>query len=262
MITAFQKHHHIFALLLIVLLCGCTDRSPIGVARRFVALRDGLRKRPYAQSYSLLTRESKNSMSRDRYCRFADIVAAARAELQRRGKKPPRRLPIRVLSARLLLSDAAHPEYRRVRIETSNQFDTSEAPLVKYYTLQKEKGRWLIVWPEAHTDSASRLFNAADYLGAQVESNRALNVDPYSATAYDRIAWCFARTSMPLLDAYASYTDSVEKYARRALELEPDVPERYNTLALAQVLPELQIECYRKGLGSRYCSKGTRAVLY
>jgi tetratricopeptide (TPR) repeat protein len=265
--------------LLLLALVACAKRDPVAVVKQFVTLRLSYNKHAYVRSYAMLTDGSRGVTPLDRYTRICDLlasldsalVAGAKAELAKRksadsaaesqGVKPKKRRQV-ISGARLIPSDPNQPEYRRVRIETTLMSDSSGVPTVSYYTVQEQKGRWRVVWAQTYLDSASKLFNAGSYAEASLQCDLAISLNPYSADAYDRKAWCFARTHAQPWEDVGSLTDSVEYNARRALELEPDIPDRYNTLALAQRVPELRIECYKKGAASRFCSRSTRAVLY
>jgi tetratricopeptide (TPR) repeat protein len=96
-------------------------------------------------------------------------------------------------------------------------------------------------------------------------SDKALALNPYSAAAYDRKAWCYARQTPAGYDERQSCNSAIELNAKKAVALEPEDPAHYNTLSLAydaQDLPELVLECYQKAIRLPTCTPSERALYY
>lgn len=230
--------------------CESTPNDPVGTTTKYIKLGErtttaGIRKR-----YSLLSEASRRTASVDEY-----------VECHKPKPKGDDTCYV-VDSIAVLTSDTLLPTYRRVRAVLHDRSDRLGTPAVVYYTLTNERGKWRIAWEGKLLSRASDLFKKGMHDEAIALCDEALELNPYSAWAYHRKAWCYGRRSSSTWDDLLSRNARIEDNARKALALEPEQPELYNTLSIAYAIPELQIECYQKALASRYCTKKERACYY
>jgi tetratricopeptide (TPR) repeat protein len=136
---------------------------------------------------------------------------------------------------------------------------------VFYYTLVNENGLWSVVWEGVLLDQAGDLFQKGMLEEAIALCDKALALNPYSAAAYDRKAWCYGRQNPSGYEARQSRTAAIELSAKKAVALEPEDPDHYITLSLAydaSDLPELQIECYQKAIRLPTCTPAGKVACY
>ena len=235
-------------------LCERPAKTPEGVVRRYVSLAQGGTVRGYSDRYGLLSIDSKKIASRDEYL-----------EYYRPEPKADSSFTV-IDSISTVPGDQTHPSYRRVRLVVHQRTDTLRTPQVWYYTTVNENGAWRITWVKSILSRAGEFFDKGMYEEAIAQCDKALELDPYSAPAYSKRAWCCDRkANLARDDEKQNLVGLVESNARKALALEPENPDLYNTLALVftqQDLPELRIECYRKAIALPYCSGWEKLVFY
>jgi len=241
---------------MLVAFTGCKRpaKTPEDVVRRYVWLAQGRSVRGYAARYGLLSTDSKKIASRDEYLEFYK-------------PKPQADSSFAVIeSMSTVPGDQAHPSYRRVRLVVHQRTDTLRSPQVWYFTTVNENGTWRVTWMQSILSRADEFYDKGMYEEAIAQYDKALELDPYSAQAYSERAWCYDRkANLARDDEKQNLVGLIESNARKALALEPENPDLYNTLALVftqQQLPELRIECYRKAIALPYCPGWKKRSLY
>jgi tetratricopeptide (TPR) repeat protein len=242
------------ATLLAIPSCRQPAKTPEGVVRRYVSLAQGGTVRGLSARYGLLSTDSKKIASRDEYLEYYKPEPKADSSFTV------------IDSICTVPGDQTHPSYRRVRLVVHQRTDTLRTPQVWYYTTTNENGTWRITWVKSILSRAEEFFDKGMYEEAIAQCDKALELDPYSALAYSNRAWCNDRkVDLARGDEKRDLVGLIESDARKALALEPEDPDLYNTLALVftqQNLPELRIENYRKAIALPYCPDWKKLAFY
>ncbi|MCX6844427.1 MAG: tetratricopeptide repeat protein [candidate division WOR-3 bacterium] len=235
---------------------GCRQpaKTPEGVVRRYVSLAQCGTVRGYSDRYGILSIDSKKVASRDEYLEYYKPEPKADSSFTV------------IDSISTVPGDQTHPSYRRVRLVVHQRTDTLRTPQVWYYTTVNENGTWRITWVKSILSRADEFYDKGMYEEAIAQCDKALELDPYSALAYSKRAWCCDhKVDLARGDEKQGLVGLIESNARKALALEPENPDLYNTLALVftqQDLPELRIECYRKAITLPYCPGWKKLTFY
>lgn len=229
--------------------CSRRPRDPEAVARTYWQVGISMSHTGLKKRHALLSADSRKVTSLDEYFQHYGATAKGRG--------------VRWVldSISLLPEDKTLPTYRRVRLVTHAK-DTLQTPDVFYYTLVNENGLWSVVWEMALLDQAGDLYQKGMLDEAIALCDKALALNPYSGAAYDRKAWCYDRQNPSDYEARQPRKTAIELNAKKAVALEPEDPNRYNTLANAYLLPELQIECYQKAIRLPTCTPDGKVLYY
>jgi tetratricopeptide (TPR) repeat protein len=233
--------------------CSRRPRDPVAVAQMYWQVGQSMSQAGLKKCYSLLSVDSRKVTSLDEYSQHYGATAKSRA------------VQWALDSISLMPEDKTLPTYRRVRGVAHSGTDTLSALDVFYYTLVNENGVWSVVWEMALIDQAKDLYRKGMLDEALAMCDRALALNPYSAAAYNRKAWCYDRQTPSTDVARQARNAAIEVSAKKAIALEPEVSAYYNTLALAYVaqdLPELEIECYKKAIRLPTCPPRAKVPYY
>jgi tetratricopeptide (TPR) repeat protein len=230
--------------------CESTPNDPVGTTTKYIRLGERTTTAGVQKRYNLLSEASRQTASLNEYVECFK-------------PKPKGNDTCYVTdSISVLTSDTTLVTYRRVRAVLHDRNDSLGTPVVEYYTLANDRGKWRIVWEGKLLCQVQDLFSKGMHEEAIALCDKALELNPYSAQAYSQKAWCYDRKNSSTWDEVVSRSTRIEANARKALALEPERPDFYNTLSLAYTVPELKIECYQKALALRYCTKKRRTVYY
>lgn len=233
--------------------CSKRPRDPVAVAQMYWQVGQSMSHAGLKKCYSLLSVDSRKVTSLDEYSQHYGATAKGRA------------VQWALDSISLMPEDKTPPTYRRVRGVTHSGTDTLSALDVFYYTLVNENGVWSVVWEIALIDQAKDLYRKGLLDEALAMCDQALALNPYSAAAYNRKAWCYDRQTPSTDVARQARNAAIEVSAKKAIALEPEVSAHYNTLALAygaQDLSELKIECYQKAIRLPTCPPRAKVPYY
>jgi tetratricopeptide (TPR) repeat protein len=240
------------SLVLAAFSCSQRPRDPVAVARTYYLVGQTLSNSGLKQRYSLLSTDSRKVTSLDEYYQHYGATDKGRVADSKTDSITP------------MPEDMNLPTYRRVRW-AGHTTDSLQTPYVHYYTLVNENGQWSVVWEAALLDQAEDLYRKGMLDEAIALCDKALALNPYSAAAYDKRAWCYERQKPKDYDGRRSRQIAIELNAKKAIALEPEEPDHYNTLALAysaQNLPELKIDCYQKAIHLPACEPAGKVAYY
>jgi len=241
------------SLVLAALCCSQRPRDPVAVAKTYYLVGQMLTRSGLKQRYALLSSESRKTTSLDEYFQHYGATDTGRGANWT------------VDSISLMPEDKTLPTYRRVRVHTHYDKDTLHRFGVFYYTLANENGMWSVVWEIALLDRAGDMFQKGMLDEAIALCDKALALNPYSAGAYEQRAWCYVRQVPAGYQARQARDAAVELNAKKAVALEPEDPNHYNTLAQVYYvldLPELQIEALQKAVHLPTCTPNGRVAYY
>jgi tetratricopeptide (TPR) repeat protein len=224
-------------LVISLFLLGCNsldDSNPSEVLEKYIKYRFDNK---FEERYELISSESKEVCSKGEFLKYfenSDTVEYRSKEIK---------------SIEELNRDNDYPSYKRFRTENeriSMKGDTLHG--LAYLTLRNENGKWRVVWNYILLQQASQMYNDGEYSRSIELSQRARDINPFSAEAYSRIGWCYARDGS--LDFETRKVEMLKNF-KYAVRLEPDVPDHYNSLATYfgfVDIPEMEIENYEKAI--------------
>jgi Tfp pilus assembly protein PilF len=164
-----------------------------------------------------LSAKSKELVTSDEFvqsCNIEDSILSSIALLDRK-----------VLS---LPGDDNNASYRRFKVDERYVFKGDTAILRVYHTLINEDGKWKIIWTGSLETFAEKKFADGNYTEAKKVLEKIIEINPYSGSAYDRLAWIYNRdNSIPKEER----EEGIVKNANYAIALEEDVSAHYNALA-------------------------------
>lgn len=157
----------------------------------------------------------------------------------------------------VLPDDKEKATYRRVKVifETTDEKGMSYKG-IKYYTLINEDGKWKIVWLGNILKLVEEQYDKGLYDEAIKRAEEILTIDPYNAGAYDQIAW----SAWQLGNEKAFIAN-----AKKAIALEPDVPNLYDTMSTyygTKELWSLSVENLQKAISLGYGSNTDQSLHY
>ncbi len=227
----------IYGIIIIIGLQGCMsidDSKPTELLNQYIKY--GFEK-SYKKRYNLISTDSKNLCSLGEYIKYYD--------------KPDSLNPKNneILLIKELEEDRDYPSYKRFK--TKIRYITSKNDTIInifYWTLINENNHWRVVWNSTITQQALQKYNQSDYDGTIKLSEKAIELNPFSADAYARIGWCYYRG---ISKSYSVTKEQMLKNFKYAVYLEPDIPAHYNSLASYYSvfgIPDLEIENYKKAI--------------
>lgn len=165
--------------LLLILGCSSDFKDPEKVIRSFYEAVFSSNKN-FDKAYKYLSSESQ---------RHADLT-----EFRKDFIETYPDVTRQITQLNILPEEKEHPAYRRVKI-TFDQTDNGNSTQneIRYYTLIKEKNNWKIAWseptlPNLYKKRDEGLYNEAIKLAEEI-----LSFNPYDASAYGEMAYCYYR---------------------------------------------------------------------
>lgn len=226
-----------YCFLLFIALASCTHKAdfknPSKVLERYFELRNS---KNFDVQYDLISSKSRETVNKDEFIRFYGRDSAGLSK------------NIEVKSIVELEVDKNYPNFKRFKVEGIVISKTDTTNFCSYYTLINEDNNWKAIWTRTLEDFAQRQYEKGLYNEAIKLYEKILEINPFSSNAYSKKAWCFERDN--LLSAYERNSKVLEN-AKKALALEPDIAEYYNTLGMYYLIvriPELQIENFHKAI--------------
>lgn len=191
----------------------------------------------FKAAYDLISSDSKKSATLDEYTKYFEIPDSV---------KPQGRLIKSILQVDENISSPSYKRFKVNGVQISHDGDSIN--YLTYFTLKNEDGNWRIVWNSIITQIASQSYNKGDYDGALKLLENATTLDPFDASAFEKIGWCYLRDNTKSDEIRK---DEIMKNFKYALTLEPDEWSHYNAMASYYSilnLIDLEIDSYNKGL--------------
>ncbi|MDI6803296.1 MAG: hypothetical protein QME58_05545 [Bacteroidota bacterium] len=234
-----------YCFLLFIALYSCSHKTdftnPSKVLERYLELKNS---NNFDVQYDLISSKSREIVNKDEFVRFYGRDSAGLSK------------NIEVKSMVELEVDKNYPNYKRFKVEGMVISETDTGEVRYYYTLINEDNNWKVIWTRTLEDLSKRQYEKGLYNEAIKLSEKILEVDPFSSKAYSRKAWCFERdNSLPTSERNSKVLEN----AKKALALEPDIAQHYNTLAMYYgivLIPELEIENLQKAVVYSLDEKG------
>lgn len=215
------------------------------------------------KSYRTLTNEDKNEKVYDEFLSSKSKEFVTKDEfLKDRFKSDS------ISSSRMVLEskissfplDVNNPSYRRFKVDEKSVFKKDTIYSRFYYSLINENGEWKIIWINTLLSFASKKYADGNYSEARKTLDKIIEIDPFSGTAYDFLAWCFLRDNSLTKN---EWENGIVKNAKYAVTLEEDVFSHYNTLAsyyssIGNI--DLEIQNFERGL--LYCQNNDERSLF
>lgn len=199
-----------------LLSCNSTDFSnPEEVVTRFRELTSKNENQLIYEDF--LSVKSKELVTSDEFvktCNIEDSILNSLTLLDRKVSSLP--------------GDDNNASYRRFKVDERYVFKGDTAILRVYHTLINEDGKWKIIWTGSLETFAEKKFVDGNYNEAKKVLEKVIEINPYSGSAYDRIAWIYYRDNSITKE---EREEGIVKNANYAIALEEDISTHYNALA-------------------------------
>ncbi len=133
--------------------------------------------------------------------------------------------------------------YSRFILKEKVSFKNKPTQILFYYTLKNENGKWKVIWTDKLLLFGDEQIAKGNYSDAIVTNEKIVELNPYSASAFRRIADCYGR--LKNIDEYL-------KYCKIAVALEPENIDVYNSIGGYYGMignPEMEIEYFKRAIG-------------
>ena len=156
--------------------------------------------------------------------------------------------------------DVNNPTYRRYKVDEKEIFKKDTIYNRYYYSLINENGKWKVVWTGTLISFADKKYSDGNYSEARKTLEKAIEIDPFSGFAYQKLAWSFYRDESLSRN---EWENGVVKNAKYAVTLEDDNFFHYNTLAAyysAMGNTDLAIQNFERGLS--FCQNNADRAMF
>lgn len=124
--------------------------------------------------------------------------------------------------------DVNYPSYRRFKIDEKFLLKNDTVNNRFYYSLINENGKWKVIWIGTLLSFAENKYNDGNYSEARKTLNKVIEIDPFSGSAYNSLAWNFYKDETL---SRKEWENGVVDNVKYAITLEDDNYSHYNTLA-------------------------------
>lgn len=194
--------------------CGIDHSDPQEVLQAYL---DNQVKRNYEKSYELITSKSKEFVTENEFLILEKGVDSTWDDKLSYSNLIP------------IEKDIDKPTYRRFKVDYMNIHESDTSKFRVYYTLLNENNKWRICWVDGMLKQAGDKVRDGNYSESIKISEKAIEINPFSAIAYSIIGNCYR------LDNSLSFGERKKGMLNNftyALTLESDQPYNYNNLAM------------------------------
>lgn len=192
--------------------CGMDYSDPQKTLQAYI---DYINNREYKKAYELISTKSKEYATEDEFVidhKTPDSVK----NIQNSYKITP------------IERDFDKPTYRRFKVDYVTIYKKDTFKGRQYFTLTNENDKWEICYVKTIINQANDKFTDGNYTESIKIAEKAIEINPYSGDAYERIGWCYYADN--------SLTDDNKKAGmlknfEYAITIEPDQAEHYNSLS-------------------------------
>lgn len=226
--------------------CGIDHSDPQEVLQAYL---NNQVKRNYEKSYELITSKSKKFATENEFLIFEKGADSTWNDKLSYSNLVP------------IEKDVDKPTYRRFKVDYMKIHESDTSKFRVYYTLLNENNKWRICWNNTLLKQAYDKVRDGNYSEPIKISEKAIEIDPFSANAYSLIGACYR------LDNSLNFNETkngVLKNYTYALTLEPDQSTYYRGMALYYRMTndnDLAIENYKKAINYSMTEK-SKAPLY
>ena len=192
-------------------------------------------ERKFNERYNFLASISKTNINKDEYINFYKDVFESDIQC------------VDIITSEIE-AESNQSRYRRIKVDYFTSLKGEEYIQREYYTFINENGKWKIVWTRLMKALADEKVEISDFKKAIELFNKIIDMNPYDAYSYDRIAWCYIRDQN-----LAGETRKKEIFnnSKKAIFFEPDISEYYRTMSIyyhLEKLDNLQLDYINKAI--------------